>query len=104
MADQPVHQKLKETYQTLVAEMAIILRRADPLELVSVGAPRDEYDEEVARLVAKLRTASSPADVQVVLREVFGGWREGTSDSPSCIERVASEIWQVWQRQMGKAG
>src|SRR5436309_64738 len=104
MADRSQHQKLRASYGTLLTEVAAILRRADPLELVSCGAPLDEYDEEVARIVAKLRTATSAHDVQVNLRGVFGGWREGPPDSSWAIDKVANEIWQFWRRQSEQAG
>lgn len=75
-----------EDFVLLTGNLAVVLRRVDPLRL---GAPEDEYDVEAGQL-ARLLLASPPlgrADVEAVVDEVFEryGFKRPDADSYSSL-------------------
>lgn len=48
-----------------------ILAAADPVRLISMGAPSDEYGYEARRLASKLREGMSRREVERVVWSVF---------------------------------
>jgi hypothetical protein len=59
----------------------------DPLGLVGGGAPADEWDHEVARIVARLRDARTPHHVGAAVAEVFSDALGSSGpDAASCEE------------------
>lgn len=92
------YREAKERYGLLFDHVREIVNAEDPQELIVIGAPEDEYDPEVGSILARLPNASSPADVGVMVAQVFdewfgpelmGGWQ------PS--EDMARSIWHVWR-------
>ena len=76
-----------------------VLRRHDPIELISIGAPRDEYDPEVGTILPRLKEASSARDVQHVLHEEFTKWFSAEMAGPNeSYAAAAQELWQGWLR------
>ena len=79
--------------------MEDVLRRHDPIELISIGAPHDEYDPEVGTILPRLKEASSARDVQQVLHEEFTKWFNAELAGPSeSYQAAAQELWQGWLR------
>lgn len=71
--------ELARTYSTLYAEVTELFARHDPLGLVGMGAPRDEYEPEVGTILPRLiRLRSERAvtieAVQQVIHEEFIQW------------------------------
>jgi len=50
-----------------------IVREWDPYSLMSLGAPHDEFDVEIAAVVKEVGRIRSAADATVVLNRVFSG-------------------------------
>jgi hypothetical protein len=70
-----------------------VIGRWDPYNLVSAGAPADEFDPEVALLLPRLQSAASSTDaaeaVLSVFSEMFG---EAGFDIGSCA-KVGEELY-----------
>jgi hypothetical protein len=58
----------------------------DPLGLIGGGAPADEWDAEVARLLPRLERARSPEEAGAAVTAVFGETlRDSAPDEASCV-------------------
>ena len=44
-------QSLKAAYDSLYSEVSRLLREADPIGLITMGTPDDEYDPEVSTIL-----------------------------------------------------
>jgi len=60
-----------EDYERAVAVVRGVLHEWDPYALLAGGAPADEFDHEVAQLVARSRGMESRADAARAVSEVF---------------------------------
>ena len=89
----------KEAYEALYAEVRAILNRHDPVYLIALGCPEDEYEPEVGTILPRLKEASDVVGVQNVLREEFVGWfGEVGMFTFEQFEPVAVEVWEAWSR------
>jgi hypothetical protein len=91
---------MKRDYATLFAEVRAILNRHDPVGLIRMGMPEDEYEPEVGTILPRLREAAGPQDVQRVLHEEFQHWF-GSDTSMFGYEEfapAASEVWEAFER------
>ena len=90
-------ERLKREHPRLFGELALALARRDPIGLVGVGAPDDEYEPEVGTILSRLGTVSSEGEVLDVVHEEFLRWFGPEVAGPR--ERyagAASEVWRVW--------
>jgi hypothetical protein len=65
----------------------------DPFGILGGGAPKDEWDHEIARLLPKIQRALTPADVAREIAVAFGESIEGTPISAEEIDDVATGIF-----------
>jgi hypothetical protein len=61
----------KERYRLLQELVGEIIRESDPERLLAGGAPPDEYDGEIARILPYVRHIQSAADAASVVAGVF---------------------------------
>ncbi len=88
---------LQAAYGDLYLEVSRLLREADPIRLIKIGAPDDEYDIEVGTILPRLREAHSATDVQRIIHEEFVRWFDSDIAGPEEIYAdVAEKIWAVW--------
>lgn len=81
------NEALTRAYEALCQELNIALYEEDPASMgSSVGAPRDEYAAEAARLAATIKSSGSPDEVESHLREMFAA----TSDA--LVQRVEQAL------------
>jgi hypothetical protein len=81
--------------RTVVAEA---LREADPVRLLEIGAPADEYDPEIGTILPRLRTASSAEEVRTMLHEEFVRWFDADpAGSAEAYDGAAQRIWAFLQ-------
>ena len=81
--------------------MSQLLREADPIRLITIGAPDDEYDPEVSTILPRLREARSAADVQKIIYEEFVHWFDADIAGP--ITHYAEDLLRLldWLTQEG---
>lgn len=92
-------ESLKALYSALYIEVSRLLREADSIRLIEIGAPDDEYDPEVSTILPRLREAKSPADVERILHEEFCHWFGAETAGPTAhYAAVSNEIWEVRNR------
>jgi hypothetical protein len=63
----------KTDYENAVLAVREVIHAWDPYSLLAGGAPSDEFDGEIEKLVAKIRTISSEKDASESVKEVFNG-------------------------------
>lgn len=97
--------ELHERYRALVAAVKRAIDDADPIGLLQLGAPADEYSPEVGTIVPRVSRAASPAEVTRILHEEFTQWFgveiAGREDS---YQAPALRIWRavlVFKRECG---
>jgi len=90
----------KRRYLRLRAAVSEAVNRADPVGLLEIGAPSDEYDPEVGTVLPRLREAKSPGDVARILHEEFVRWfgSEQAGDVEA-YRKPATEIWRVLESE-----
>jgi len=90
---------LKEAYGELYADVSRLVREADPIRLIAIGAPDDEYDVEVSMILPRLGEATSASDVHRIVHEEFVHCFDAEiAGPPEVYATVSEEIWQTWQR------
>jgi hypothetical protein len=90
-------QSLKAAYGSLYADVSRLLHEADPIGLIAMGAPDDEYDPEVSTILPRLREASTAVDVQRIVHEEFVQWFGADIAGPlTGYADVAERIWGTW--------
>ena len=89
---------LKEAYGALYVHVSRLVREADPIGLIAIGTPKDEYDVEVCTILPRLREATSARDVQRIVHEEFVHWFTAEiAGPPEIYATVSEEIWKTWQ-------
>jgi hypothetical protein len=81
----------------LRAAVRAIIDAADPVGLLAIGAPADEYEWEVNDLVALVRSGKKPTSrrVRAILRRWFG---KRTRISRATVAQIADGLAGISQR------
>ncbi|MBI3248928.1 MAG: hypothetical protein HYZ50_20700 [Deltaproteobacteria bacterium] len=88
---------LQARHGALYTEVSQLLREADPIRLITIGAPDDEYDPEVSTILPRLRGAQSAAEVRKIIHEEFVHWFDADIAGPvTHYAEVAEKVWGVW--------
>ena len=81
-------------YQRLVAAVERAINDADPIRLLGVGAPADEYSPEIGTILPRLAGVQDVSDVTNVLHEEFVRWFDRRIAGPmETYEAPAHRIW-----------
>jgi hypothetical protein len=81
-------------YQRLVAAVERAINEADPIRLLGVGAPPDEYSPEIGTILPRLAGVQGISDVTNVLHEEFVRWFDQRIAGPrEAYEASARRIW-----------
>jgi hypothetical protein len=90
-------QSLTVAYGSVYADVSRLLREADLIGLIAIGAPADEYDPEVSTILPRLREAKAAVDVQRIVHEEFVQWFGADLIGPLAdYAEVAAKIWGTW--------
>ena len=86
----------KRRYEELRARLTQILNEEDPVGLIRLGAPLDEYDPEVGTVLPRLKDCLDESGLRRVLHEEFARWfGPETAGSEQAYARAAERIWAV---------
>lgn len=90
----------KVSFKLLRQRITGILNEEDPIGLIGLGCPADEYDPEIGTILPRLREASSAADLQRILHEEFGRWFSAETAGPAHrYAKAAHRIWELLQSE-----
>ena len=77
----------KQQYEDLVALVKHVISEWDPYALLASGSPHDEFDSEVASIVAQFPSIKSASDAAHVISRVFSSQFEPTNfTQESCAD------------------
>ena len=69
-------------YKKLLEEVKQLVNKADPLRLLQQGAPSDEYDQEIAKILAHLHKCETIDELRrsvfAIFLESFGSTSAGS--------------------------
>lgn len=68
------NKKARGAYQALVTAATSAIKDADPIGLLEIGAPSDEYSPEIDAIVPRSAGAGGPSDAARILHEEFVRW------------------------------
>jgi hypothetical protein len=86
----------RREYRPVRTAVSAIIAKADPINLLALGAPGDEYDGEVAVIVPQLAAARGPDDVRSIVRAEFvRRFGEEVAGPPERYDEPADAIWRV---------
>ena len=96
----PLERKvLKTRYGNLFFEVRKILNEHDPVGLIAIGCPDDEYEPELGTILPRLRHAGSSKDVQEIIDQEFDKWfGRDTLGTWHASPELAQQVWEAWQR------
>jgi hypothetical protein len=90
------HSAQKKAFLSLRADVARLVNAADPIGLISGGAPTDEYSLEVSQILPRLKHAASEHALRQILHErfvnCFGAEVAGPEDQYSGL---ATDLWAI---------
>ena len=105
--------KIKEEYGSFYNQITEIFNRYDPIDLIKIGAPSDEYGYEISRILSKLKNAKSVLEARTIIYEVFDqSFNYGYSASnlsklvkigddfagtETDYHLIAEEVWAAWE-------
>ena len=90
-------------FRPLRKAVAAAIADADPIRLLQLGAPGDEYDQEVAAILPGLKHASSVEDVCRIIRGEFARrFGEDIAGPPERYLDASAAIWRAMRS--GKEG
>jgi hypothetical protein len=80
----------------LVAAVERAINETDPIGLLEIGAPSDEYAPEIGTIVPRLASVERLDDVVAVLHEEFIRWfGDDTAGPRHGYEESARDIWNA---------
>jgi hypothetical protein len=83
----------------LAEAVAKAIDESDPIGLLAIGAPADEYDPEVRTILPRLPGANGVEDVLAIVHEEFSRWFGADTAGPrQAYESAASRIWDAVRR------
>lgn len=104
-------QNFKQEYGWFYEALVRLLARADPMNLVKMGAPEDEYELEVDVILQGLNEARSPGDLGQIIYDAFvdcfGSSFAAPAEQPGEQRKarflsMGNEAWNLWQSWKGE--
>ena len=91
-------------YKKLFEQVKHLVNKADPLRLLQQGAPSDEYDQEIAKILAHLHKCETVDELRksvfAIFLESFGSTSAGNELN---YQELASALYQL-RKSRGRSG
>ena len=85
--------RTKRDYKQAFALVRDVVSAWDPYRLVASGAPPDEFDHEIAELVASVPRIRSEDDAAQAISVIFGRAFDPVSFSPDSCSEVGRQLF-----------
>jgi hypothetical protein len=86
----------RREYRPLRNAVAAAIATADPINLLALGAPGDEYDQEVAVILPQLQAARNQDEVCTIVRDEFvRRFGDDVAGPPERYTLAAAAIWRA---------
>lgn len=86
-------------YQQMRDVTATVIRSWDPYGLLNGGAPRDEFDQEIASLVAQIPRIHSAKDAAHAVSRIFAANFEAHLFTPETCSDVGEKLYAALTEQ-----
>jgi hypothetical protein len=87
-----------DSKQSMHSQISELIKRAidkaDPIHLLEIGAPDDEYESEIREVTSRVRKCTNLEEVQTLLHEVFVKWFDERIAGPKELYRAPAEV--IW--------
>ncbi len=90
--------QIRARYGELFDSVVALLFRHDPVG-INFEHNTDEYESEAGTILPRLHTCKSVDDVRRVVYEEFVRWFALSSGPEDQYGPIASDIWELWQRE-----
>ncbi len=87
-----------DEYELAAATVRRVIHEWDPYDLIGGGAPADEWECEIASVVAVVPDIGSPADAAAVISRVFSAAFEPKGFGPSHCATVEDRLYSELRR------
>lgn len=87
--------KMRGEYERATQVVAAVIRRWDPYALVAGGCPPDEFDSEIASVVAEVPRIRSRADAADTLSRVFSSAFQPEQFRPQECDHPGAELYEA---------
>jgi hypothetical protein len=92
--------RTRDDYDRAIAVTREVVHAWDPYDLIAGGAPADEFDDEIARMVARLPKIADPATAGQHVEDIFTAqFGRGVLD-----RKEADAIGERWFAALRQAG
>lgn len=93
--------QLKAQYSELWNIIANAVIAADPIGLIRMGAPSDEYEPEVGTILPPLLSVSSEKECFIIIYQEFLRWFDASVvGHASVYENIAKEVWEKYHNTL----
>jgi hypothetical protein len=99
MKHQDLNAARRTKYQKMWDVTAGIIRDWDPYGLLGGGAPGDEFDREIASLVAQIPRIHSEADATQAIARIFASSFEAHSVTEETCSEVGKQLYAALAQQ-----
>jgi hypothetical protein len=90
--------RTREDYDRAVGIVSGMIAMWDPYALLENGVPSDEFDDEVARVVAQIPRVASGRDMVLAVSLVFSA-AFGKGFSPADCEQVGLRLFEALSKE-----
>lgn len=93
----------KRELNPLRRTVEVAIAKADPIKLLSLGAPGDEYQPEVDGIMRQLPSAVCCEDVRAIIHHEFEArFGADLAGIPEAYDEPAARIWDAIQQSRAK--
>jgi len=93
------HKVLKRSYREIIEVITTVINEWDPYDLISSGAPDNEFAPEVEKIVAKIHKIRTPGALAEVISGAFSKGFDSDSFSVEDCMQVSSRIFVELQNR-----
>ena len=98
-------EKAAAAFPKLFEDIREVIYQHDPSGLFAMGAPKDEHDDSIHRIISLLQHIHGPEGVQEVLEDAMRDWIADKGDNPKEVcTAMAPAVWTAWSEFRGKVG
>jgi hypothetical protein len=87
--------RTRDDYDRAIRVVREVIHRWDPYSLLAGGCPLDEFDGEIAAVVAQIPRIRSPADAAHALSRVFSSAFEPGLFRPEHCEKEGADLYKA---------
>jgi Domain of unknown function (DUF1871) len=89
--------RTRSDYDAALHAVGAVINAWDPYSLAAGGAPRDEFEAEIARLVSRIPQIHSPADAAREISAVFSAAFEPEHFTVEACADVGAQLYERLQ-------